>query len=223
MGALLRATEGDNSIAAQLCRCTGRGPRHNSRKLIELRVRASPVSGGPLDGAMEEILLRVFVCEIEHQTRIALQAARDLDEALASSPNLDRVWAAVQGLLIAAGNLSKMFWPPSSGAAARGAELRTRFRIPADSPIQDRTFRNHFEHFDERLEAWATSPDRRHFVDSCVGSPALFAAFTSRDCLRNLNPQDMVLTFRGETYPLKPVIAAIRSLSEEAKRQGRAV
>jgi len=42
-------------------------------------------------------------------------------------------------------------------------------------------FRNHFEHFDERLEEWAKSSERHNFVDSNIGPPNMIDGIDPKD------------------------------------------
>jgi hypothetical protein len=98
----------------------------------------------------ELFLLRL---EIESQCASALTASGDLEEALAAGDRR-RFWYSVQGLLIASANISKLLWGNDSAAAKRRSSLRRLLRVGDDSPLRNRRLRNHFEHFDERLEAW---------------------------------------------------------------------
>ena len=61
---------------------------------------------------------------------------------------MDRIWCSVQAFLVAAGNISKLLWPPKPLLPERGAELRANLSVGDDSPLEPRTFRNHFEYFD---------------------------------------------------------------------------
>src|SRR3989442_13158213 len=92
-----------------------------------------------------------FLIEIEKQCKFGIMASYDLENAL-KSHNMDRLWYSVQGILLAAGNISKLLWPSNTQSADRGNELRTLLSVSDGSPLTPRTFRNHFEHFDERLE-----------------------------------------------------------------------
>jgi hypothetical protein len=143
-------------------------------------------------------------------------AVDDLEASLATC-DLDRTWYSIQALLVAAGNVSKLLWPPRvHHIRRRGEQLRASLQLGNDSPLRPREFRNHFEHFDERLESWVTSPQRRNFVDSNVGSPDQIQGFDVADFLRNLDPSTRMLHFRGDVYCLGPVVAALRSVFEVA-------
>jgi hypothetical protein len=165
---------------------------------------------------MEKMILRIFQREVERQCRFALIAAQDLDLALRTR-DMDRIWFSVQGFLLAAGNISKFLWPSTPILPERGDELKASLSVRDDSPLEPRSFRNHFEHFDERLEKWASSSKHRNFVDSNVGPPDMIKGIEPTDFLRNFDTTHFVVTFRGDIYELKPVIDAIQELWQKVK------
>jgi hypothetical protein len=161
---------------------------------------------------MDTMVLRIFQREVERQCKFAIMATQDLNLSL-QEPDMDRIWYSVQALLVAVGNVSKLLWPPNPKLTGRGAQLRASLSVSDDSPLAPpRVFRNHFEHFDERLESWATSSERGNFVDSNVGPPGMIAGIDPKDFMRNFDTQNLAVTFRGETYPLQPVADAISEL-----------
>jgi hypothetical protein len=118
----------------------------------------------------EERVLNLFKLEVRTQARYGLTALNDLRQALdALRPSraqdeqiqtqlMDRIWYSIHGFLSAAGNMSKLLWPSrraEADAAARRTALRRDLQVEEDSPLASRVLRNHFEHFDERLDAWA--------------------------------------------------------------------
>lgn len=160
---------------------------------------------------MEKMVLRIFQKEIERQCKFAIIAIEEVKTGL-SNNNSDLVWYAIQNFLVAVGNISKIFWPINQKYGMRGEELRKSLGIEDNSPIQPRNFRNHFEHFDERLEEWAESSERHNFVDSSILPPNMIAGIDPKDFLRIFNPTTWTLTFRGDKYELKPIIKAIYEL-----------
>ncbi len=170
---------------------------------------------------MDKQVLLIFQREIERQCRFALIAFADLGEAL-NVANTDRAWYSIQALLIAAGNVSKLLWPPGSTFAGRGNELRLSLAVPDPSPLEPRTFRNHFEHFDERLEAWASSSQRHNFVDSNIGPAGSISGPDLADFLRNFDTTKYAVTYRGDTFELRPIIAALEALHRGATTALRA-
>lgn len=157
---------------------------------------------------MEEHARQAFLIEVERQAKFALIAINDLNIALsptAGNDGVDRVWYSIQGLLVAAGNVSKLLWPSKKECAARGEELRALLDVENGSALEPRTFRNHFEHFDERLEAWASESRRKNFVDSNIGPAGMISGIDPADFLRNLDTASMSVTFRGDSYRLQHI------------------
>jgi hypothetical protein len=164
---------------------------------------------------MDKMVLRIFQHEVERQCRFSLLALQDLDQAL-QNRDTDRIWYSVQSILVAVGNISKILWPLKPLLPERGTELRTSLFVSGDSPLEPRTFRNHFEHFDERLEEWATSSKRHGFADSNVGPTGMIVGLEPEDFLRNFDSTLFAVTFRGDVYNLKPIADAVRDLWEKA-------
>jgi len=164
---------------------------------------------------MDTMILRIFQREVERQCKFALIALQDLNHALETT-NMDRIWYSVQAFLVAAGDVSKLLWPTNPLLPTRGEELRVSLAVPDSSPLAPRNFRNHFEHFDERLEQWATSSSRHIFVDSNTGPSNMIVGIDPADYLRNLDTTKHAITFRGDVYPLDPIAAAIGDLWQTA-------
>jgi hypothetical protein len=109
---------------------------------------------------MDPRLLRIFQLEVVTQCQFAIMAIEDLENALKdmndmnrpASNGMTRIWYSIQAFLIATGNLSKLLWPSTPAILERGSELRASLSVEDNSCLQPRTFRNHFEHYDERLE-----------------------------------------------------------------------
>ena len=171
---------------------------------------------------MNEYLERVFKLELRRQSGFAATALEDLNQALATN-DMTRIWYSVQALLISVGNISKVLWPPNSKYEGRGAALRASLGVREQSPLAPRSFRNHFEHFDERLEAWAASSERHNLADSNVGPEGMISGLDPGDFLRNLDAEAMEVTFRGDRYSLKPIVEALSSLQIQLPEDGLAV
>jgi hypothetical protein len=158
---------------------------------------------------VNKTILKLFQLEVERQCKFSLIAAQDLVRAH-NDLDLYRFWYSVQALLLATANVSKLLW---SGLPEQTAEeLRKSLSIENDSPLKSRVFRNHFEHFGERLEKWALSDEDQNFIDSNIGVPNMLGGTKQEDYLRNFDPTRCAITFWGETYELQPVIEAIRKL-----------
>lgn len=166
---------------------------------------------------MDANVQNVFVREVERQARFGLMAVADLNAAL-QAQGTDRVWCSIQNLLIAAGNVSKLLWPAKT-FEERGKALRQALSVSDDSPLAPRTFRNHFEHFDERLEEWAAAVGARNFVDSNIGPTGMIAGPDPASFFRNLDTALMAVTFRGDSYLLRPIASALEEIHGGAARR----
>jgi hypothetical protein len=169
---------------------------------------------------MQEHIRRIFAREVERQTCFALMAINDLNSTRATR-DMDRLWYSVQAMLVAVGNVSKLLWPPRKESEERGTSLRAELGVSDDSVLAPRTFRNHFEHFDERLEDWASSAGSNIFVDSNVGPPSMIViegmGQTQTHYLRNFDTKNVAVTFRGDSYALQPIATALTDLYNRAK------
>src|SRR5690348_1175775 len=117
---------------------------------------------------MKMLVKGVFLSEIEWQCQFAERAAEQLQAGAQRSDTIG-TWAAVQAILTAAGNVSKILWPPRRESAARGEMLRALLGVGDNNALSDRTFRNHFEHYDERIEDWLTSRSSSTYTDQIIG------------------------------------------------------
>ncbi len=164
---------------------------------------------------MDKQILRIFQREVERQCKFAIIAAEDLKTSLQAA-HTDRIWYSIQSFLVAAGNVSKLLWPSNPQIPDRADGLKQSFGVDDSSPLAPRAFRNHFEHFDERLEKWAISSKRRNFVDSNVGPTGMISGVDPGDYLRNYDTTKNAVTFRGDDYNLKPMVDAIIELHRKA-------
>lgn len=88
--------------------------------------------------------------------------------------------------------------------------------ISDESILKTRKLRNHFEHFDERIETWAHDRPPGMFVDSNIGRKnAIGVAGTF---FRHFDYHDCTLSFLDDEYKLKDVVTAIRELGAAVKR-----
>ncbi len=104
-----------------------------------------------------------LIGEIVTQSKFAEKAA----EQLSNSSDPVEVWGSIQSILVAVANVSKILWPVKK-YMARGKQLRELLGIDDDNLLSDRTFRNHFEHYDERIEEWFDSNNSAVYMDSRI-------------------------------------------------------
>lgn len=153
----------------------------------------------------------VFIGEIVLQSKIAARAAERLQ---ATHDNFDQVevWCSIQSILVAAGNVSKILWPINKDNTIRGERLRKMLKVEENDPLSDRTFRNHFEHYDERIEDWFNNTSSSVYRDLSM-NPSLRGIVSMPSCdHRGYNSFNNTLIFRGEVLDLNEILKALKEI-----------
>lgn len=165
---------------------------------------------------MKPLQEMIFLGEIVFQIKVVQRAATRLEDRTGKYDSIDK-WSSIQTILIAAANVSKILWPRDK-YESRGEYLRKLIKVDRKSVLSDRKFRNHFEHYDERIELWFK--DR----SSAVYSDLAFTAKTSNSILnfpsnhhRNYDHISQVLTFRGEELDLGAVLKELEEIRNNCK------
>lgn len=155
----------------------------------------------------------IFISEILLQSKIAQRAFERLQSTHTSFDGLE-VWCSIQSILVSSANVSKILWPRSNGE--RGKRLRCLLNVSEDNILANRRFRNHFEHYDERIEERFKNQPNGVFVDLAM-NPSLRGGFAGNDN-RGYNSFDNSLLFRGERLDLNEVIEALIKIGKDCKR-----
>ena len=162
----------------------------------------------------------VFLSEIEMQSRFAASAAKRLVISVEHYDPIE-IWSAIQSILIAAGNVSKILWPPRKTSVPRGAMLRELLDVDESNPLSDRNFRNHFEHYDERIEDWFASKKSAVYVDPIIGPPTAIMRSFPENVHRGYDPTTQTLTFRGESMDLVSILRALDEIRQKCRSINR--
>lgn len=152
----------------------------------------------------------VLLCEIGFQSQIALRAGEHLK---ATENKVDRlqVWSLIQTILIATGIVSRTLWPTGKKNENRGEILRQILKVDEDNILSNRTFRNHFEHYEERIEEWFDNHPTAAYVDLAM-NPSLSG--TIDNCHRGYNSFNNTLVFRGKLLDLNQILKALEDISK---------
>ena len=156
---------------------------------------------------------QVLIGEIVTQSKFAEKAADHL--AKASDPI--EVWGSIQSILVAAANVSKILWPARNPYMARGKQLRELLGVDDSNLLSDRTFRNHFEHYDERIEDWFDNNNSAVYMDSRIDPFEPTTWSLPRLFHRSYNPSSQTLSFRNESIDLAAVLAALAEIREKCR------
>jgi hypothetical protein len=159
---------------------------------------------------LQALTLHVLLGEISFQSQLAAKAAEHLPACGEQFDSVE-VWSAIQSILIAAGNVSKILWP-SPGRSARGEALRALLDVDDTNPLSNRKFRNHFEHYDERIEDWMATKPAATYLDQKIG-PAEFDPHVFPQLVhRHYDPCTKALIFRNESMNLAFTLEALESI-----------
>jgi hypothetical protein len=174
-------------------------------------------------------LINLLLGEIQRQCTFALMDYEEMKESMKSmtpgnSEQLDRFWHSVPSFLVAVANISKILWPSTqkykghSSDVSTRAELRKLLNIDDSSVLKSTEFRNHFEHYDSRIEEWAKNANDGLIVDSNVVPSYLIAGYSKESVLRNFDPDTFELIFHDSKFKVKSVVNAIQNLLENTKQ-----
>ena len=169
-----------------------------------------------IDKGREHLLELVFIGEIVKQAKIAKRAGERMEAKYEDFNELD-IWSSIQTILVAAGNVSKILWPSRRSSIPRGRKLRELLSIDNKSVLSSRKFRNHFEHYDERIEDWFETNRSVVYIDSSINPFESIWGPNINVYHRAYNPSTKVLTFRDETVDLAEILDALEDLRAKCR------
>lgn len=131
----------------------------------------------------------------------------------------EKAFAEAQAILIAAANISKILWTGGRKATpesiVRAKELRDLLGVKGRWSLSQRTVRNSFEHFDDRLDEWGATG--AGFADCNVGSiKDMEALVPAKEIFRHIDPSTATITFQGKRFDLPRMLVEIKKLRHSA-------
>jgi len=160
---------------------------------------------------MKALAETVFIGEIVMQSKIAELAAKRLS---AIKDNFDQieVWSSIQSILVAAGNVSKILWPQEKKYAVRGKRLRELLKVDDNNILSDRSLRNHFEHYDDRIEKWFKGRSSAVYSDLAIDPLKSMRRNFPTNHHRAYDPLTQTLAFRDESFDLAAVLKELKEI-----------
>ncbi len=156
---------------------------------------------------MNKLAEMVFLSEVALQSKIAHRAGDRLRAALDHFDALE-VWCSIQLILVAAANVSKILWPEKK-YKLRGEKLRKLLNVDQNNILSDRKFRNHFEHYDDRIEKWFEKQPSAVYRDLEIDPFKSIWGITDHNKNRAYDPLKQTITFRGESLDLGEVLKVL--------------
>lgn len=130
-------------------------------------------------------------------------------------------WMYVMTFLALSANVSKLIFPSPRGrkrAINRGRTLRKLLDVNDESLIASRELRNHFEHFDERLDEYFQSPRKQTYIDKNIGEISAIKGLNRKEVFRHLDDKNQVVFFLGKEYDIKALKQELISINERVLR-----
>jgi hypothetical protein len=169
---------------------------------------------------MDTFVLRILQDQVAFQCKAASIAALQVNESLLTQ-DTEGTFVSLQNLLVAAANLSKLFWGSSGRKEELRAPLRDSLAVANDSPLRDPDLRNDFEHFDERVELWFGTSEHRNFLGRMIGNPALVVGMATGDRFQQFDPLTAIATFWDHSVELNRVMAEVNRILPLAQAEAR--
>jgi len=175
---------------------------------------------------MEPGLLEVFQEQLLLQCEYTMYAAADMNAAI-DRQDVKRAFYAIQCLLTAAANASKALWGIKDTPPEQRKPLRDSIGVDDSSPLKSVRMRNHYEHFDEKIEAWWTTSRTRSRIDrNIMPRTALGGRLDDGDMFRNYDPITKELWFWTERFNVQDLVDEVQRLipkleAELAKVRGQ--
>ncbi|MDP9237576.1 MAG: hypothetical protein M3P30_09315 [Chloroflexota bacterium] len=168
---------------------------------------------------MHPDLMTMYLRQIWFQSEYAMIAEEELDS---SDDDIVHVFYALESLLTAAANISKVLWGTYRRTALRRKPLRDLLIVAKKSPLNSTKMRNHFEHFDECIDEWwdqRLQHERFGYVDMNIGVGIDERMGRDKLWMRNWEPTSGLLWFWGQRFDVRAVLAEIHRIRNEITAQ----
>ncbi len=129
--------------------------------------------------------------------------------------SVDGTWIALQNLLVAAANASKLLWGSKGKVATKRADLRKSLGIADSSPLRDPDLRNDFEHIDSRIDAWFDS-GKQTYTSRNIGSLSAYEAHNPGMLFGHWDPETRIVVFWTHAVSIPAVVDEARAILARA-------
>lgn len=166
---------------------------------------------------MDNLITRIFLFELRLQCAALLSAASDLSAAERTPIKMPRYgfgltdpyWFALQHLLVAAANISKLLWGSGGKKGESRKDLRTSIGVTDASPLRDPDLRNDFEHIDNEIETYFSAQPSGNYMGRNVGAGIKTADGSD---FGHYDPATGEVTFFSHTVNVPRVVEEARTI-----------
>lgn len=174
---------------------------------------------------MEKRDIELFQIEIKKQCHFALYSIDSINQIMKppfQNIDSDAVWFFIQSFLTATANVSKLLFGTKEQISVKRKPLRDSLNVSNDSSVKIRDMRNHFEHFDERVEKWSKTSKRQNFANDLIGPTNMISGFEVTDMFRHFDTSKGAIRFNGQEYLIQPVVDELARIQFIAEQQLKA-
>ena len=163
---------------------------------------------------LDPMLISIFRNELAFQSEQVLIAVEDLNRCLEGSQNDTRFWYSLTGALNAMANIGNILWPQQNrkGSKRRAELLRQHLGLGPDSVLALHEVRNGFAHFDERIDEWHATSERRNFADRNIAGRTGIVGLDEGDFARNYDPEGRTISVFGKRLDFQGAVNDVTSL-----------
>jgi len=172
---------------------------------------------------MEQDLERTYLEQALQDCKLCMISTVRFNYAMAHQDDCDP-FDHITALINHSAAVSRMFWPPGSPnklskarSKARGDYLRNSVGVEDDHSVRQRKLRDHFEHYDERLDEWAESSFNRSIILKMIGSRELIQGpyIGDGDIIHHFNPENRTYYFRGEAFNIQQIVDGVEDIGRK--------
>ena len=169
---------------------------------------------------MDKFLKSVYLGQVKEECEFCFAAVEKMNLLLEKKADGDFFREALD-LVHHAAAVSRILWPPGckdkkkkARAQRRGQVLRDELGLKGSHPTQNRALRDHFEHFDERLDDWAENSRNHNIVGKLFGPRRAISgeSIDDSDIIHHYDPDTKTYAFRGEPFNIQELVDGLNEI-----------
>lgn len=177
---------------------------------------------------MDEFIEGIYLRELVAQCEFGIGSVQRMNKVLETSGSPSEFFREAGNFLQHSSAVSRLLWPPSTmnrlkkkRAKKRGGHLQNTLAIDDGHSLRDRTLRDHFEHFDERLDDWAETSPHKNIVDNMIGPRNAIGgdSIKDQDIMKLFDPATNMLIFRGERFNVQALVDGLTEVQAKATKR----
>jgi hypothetical protein len=166
---------------------------------------------------MDNFLAKIYLEQAKDECERCFHSIKNMNSIIRQKVEGDFFQHALD-LIHHSAAVSIIFWPPggrnklsTKRAHRRGQFLRDLLQLSSGHPVQNRALRDHFEHFDERLDDWAETSKNRIIIQRLFGPRSSIGGnvVQDSDIIYHFDPATNILGFKGEHFDIQELASGI--------------